>query len=95
MKLSLLVFNEAITYHVIMERYDYEAIRLTPRYARRASVMTKLIPCWVTDGSRIYRVTRSLIRIVELADLRHRNATTILHWQNNGKHIPDYFLQVK
>lgn len=40
---------------------EYEDTQLTPNLARKCAIHAKLIPCYVTDGTRIYRVTRRAI----------------------------------
>lgn len=35
--------------------------KLTPLIARRCALAVQMIPCWVSDGQRTYRVTKKAI----------------------------------
>ena len=84
---NLLVFTQ--THHTTVD-IDMSGLRiqgLAPQSARRAAIISDLIPCWVTDGDRVYRVTPLSITEWPVSRLRVREFLTISEWITDNASI--------
>lgn len=82
---NLLVFTP--THHTTVD-IDMTGLRvnsLAPQSARRAAIISDLIPCWVTDGQRVYRVTPLCITEWPIERLRVREMLTISEWISDNE----------
>ncbi len=77
---KLLVFTKTHHAEVDIDTTSLRKNGLAPQSARRASYQAQLLPCWVTDGNIVYRVTKGLINIWPIERLRVRELMTMLDW---------------
>ncbi len=76
----LLVISKTENQTITIETDPYEPTKLTPRIARKAAVLSKSIPCLVTDGFICYRVTKQWVVIKDINDLKHGLVLKIIDW---------------
>lgn len=69
--------------HAYQTTYDFDDERyaiLKPELARHIAVQSEQIPCWVTDGKKVYRVTALKVDRWEWSRLRYREVGCVIEW---------------
>lgn len=77
---ELLILTKTETKTITIDTEPYEPLQLTPRIARKAAVLSKSIPCLVTNGFVCYRVTTGWVVIKPIEELKHKIVLQIINW---------------